>query len=299
MRALWLRVPVLVRAVLSGLAAAAAGTMPWALLVSANARHLSVLPWAVPVMAGYLWLYWRYARGDGWPRSTAAARRTDSRANRLPGDVWGPALLAGILGLMGVLLLQGVLARLVSLPQQRVLDVSRYPAATVLLWVLMSAVVAGVVEETSFRGYMQRPIEQRHGPVVAIVVTGIVFGLVHFTHAEVTPVLLPYFLAVAAVYGALAHFTDSTLPSMLLHAGGNAFSAVGLFLGGRSEWQLSSAPRPLIWEAGPDASFWVTVVALVMVAAAAVWAYSGLSRAARRAASVTTSSPIDGRASSA
>jgi len=283
-RALWLRVPLVVRAVLTGLAAAMAGTMPWAILVSANTRHLSVLPWAVPIMAGYLWLYWRYARGDGWPQSTAAARRTNSRANRLPDDVWGLALLAGILGLMGVLQLQGVLSRLVSLPQQRDLDVSRYPAATALLWVLMSAVVAGVVEETSFRGYMQRPIEHRHGPVVAILVTGIAFGLGHFTHPEVTLVLLPYFLAVAAVYGALAHLTDSTLPSMVLHAGGNVFSAVGLFLGGRSEWQLSSAPQPLIWEAGPDASFWVTVVALLVMGAAAVWAYSGLSRTAHGAA---------------
>ena len=231
-------------------------------------------------MAGYLWLYWRYARGNGWPQSTAAARRTNSRANRLPDDVWGPALLAGVLGLIGVLLLQRVLSRLVSLPQQRELDVSRYPAATVLLWVLMSAVVAGVVEETSFRGYMQRPIEHRHGPVVAILVTGIAFGLAHFTHPEVTLALLPYFLAVAAVYGALAHLTDSTLPSMVLHAGGNVFSAVGLFIGGRSEWQLSSEPKPLIWKAGPDASFGVTVAALLVVGAAAVWAYSGVSRAA-------------------
>lgn len=257
-----------------------AGTMPWAILMSANTRHLSVLPWAVPIMAGYLWLYWRYARGGGWPASTAAARRTNSRANRLPADLWGPALLAGILGLLGVVLLQGVLSRLVSLPQQSDLDASRYPAATVLLWVLMGAVVAGVVEETSFRGYMQRPIEHRHGPVVAILVTGTAFGLGHYTHPEVTLVLLPYFLAVAAVYGALAHLTDSTLPSMVLHVGGNVFSAVDLFLGGRSEWQLSSGPKPLIWEVGPDVSFWVSVLALLAVGATAVWAYVCLARAA-------------------
>jgi len=284
MRALWLRVPLLVRAVLTGLAAAMAGAVPWALLVSANTRRLPVVPWAVPVMAAYLWLYWRYVRGEGWPRSTAAARRTNSRANRVPEDLWGPALLAGILGLMAVLLLQGVLGRLVSLPQQRDLDVSQYPAATVLLWVLMSGVVAGVVEETSLRGYMQRPIEQRHGPVLAIVVTGIAFGLGHLTHPEVTLVLLPYYLAASAVYGALAHLTDSTLPSMVLHGGGNVFSALGLFLGGRSEWQLSTVPKPLIWESGPDAAFWITVVALLLVGAAAVGAYSGLSRAAQTSA---------------
>src|SRR5262249_50535961 len=169
----WLRVPVVVRAVLTGVAVAGAGTLPWAGLVSANIRHQSALPWAVPIMAVYLWLFWRYFVGGwGWPRSTARARRIDSRFNRPPGDTWGPALLAGFLGLGSVMLLQGVLSRLVALPQQRDIDVSKYSFVTVLLWVLMGAVVAGVVEETAFRGYMQRPIERRHGLVVAILVTG-------------------------------------------------------------------------------------------------------------------------------
>jgi len=281
LRTLWLRIPILVRAVLTGLAAALAGTMPWAFLVSANTKYMSSLPWAVPIMAGYLWLYWRYVRGNGWPRSTAEARRANSRANPLPGELWGPALLAGMLGLVSILLFQGVLGRLVSLPEQQDLDVTRYPAATSLLWVLMSAVVVGVVEETSFRGYMQRPIERRHGPVVAILVAGLAFGLGHFTHPEITFVLLPYLMAAAVVYGALAYFTDSTFPSMVLHAGGNVFSAASLFLGGRSEWQLSPEPAPLIWEVGPDASFWGAVVALFVVGAATVWAFACLSRAAQ------------------
>ena len=287
--ALWARLPVLVRAVATGLAVATAGTIPWATLVAANIKHGPALPWAVPIMAVYLWLFWRYVRGEGWPRSTAAARRASSRANGVPAELWGPALLAGLLGLVSVLLLQGVLSRVVALPQQRDLDVSRYPVPTVLLWVLMSAVVAGVVEETSFRGYMQAPIERRHGPVIAILVTGSLFGLMHFTHPEVTLVLLPYYMAVAAVYGALAHLTDSTLPSMVLHGGGNALSAVDLFTRGRSEWQLSAAPKPLIWEAGPDAPFLANATALFVAGAAAVWAFSELSRAARTARSSAAS----------
>ncbi|HEU5305422.1 MAG TPA: CPBP family intramembrane glutamic endopeptidase [Gemmatimonadales bacterium] len=207
----------------------------------------------------------------------------NSRANGLPAALWGPALLAGVLGLVSVLLLQGLLSRLVALPQQRDLDVTQHPALTVSLWVLMSAVVAGVVEETSFRGYVQRPIERRHGPVIAILVTGSLFGLVHFTHPEVALVLLPYYMAVAAVYGALAHLTDSTLPSMVLHGGGNVLSAFDLFTRGRSEWQPSAAPKPLIWEAGLDAAFLVNAAALFVVGAAAVWAYFELSRGARAA----------------
>ena len=281
---LWFRLPIVARAVLTGVAAAAAGTLPWAALVSANTRHHPELPWAVPLMAMYLWLYWRYVvRGSGRPRSTAEARSVNARANALPDETWGAALLAGLLGLLSVLLLQGVLSRLVALPQQRDLDVSQYSAVTVLMWVVMSAVVAGVVEETSFRGYLQRPIERRHGPVIAILVTGILFGFAHFSHPEVGVVLLPFYIAVAAVYGGLAYFTDSTLPGMVLHAGGNMFSALDLFTRGRSEWQLSSEAKPLIWETGPDVAFWGNVAAFVIVGALTIWAYSMLARTARRA----------------
>ena len=112
------------------------------------------------------------------------------------------------------------------------------------------------MEETSFRGYLQRPIERRFGPVVAILISGSVFGFVHFTHPEVGLVLLPYYVAVAAVYGALAYLTDSVFPSMVLHAGGNMFSALDLFTRGRSEWQLSPeaslsfGKRGPIWRSG-------------------------------------------------
>lgn len=288
-RELWPRLPVVVRAVLTGTAAGAVGTVPWALLASANLRHGSSLPWAVPIMAVYLVLYWRYlARGRGWPRSTAGARQANARATPPDGDVWGAALLAGMLGLVSILLLQGVMSRLVVLPQQRELDASQYPALTVLASVVMSAIVAGVVEETSFRGYLQKPIERRHGPVAAILVSGSVFGFAHFAHPEVGLVLMPYYLAVAAVYGALAYLTDSIFPSMFLHAGGNMFSAFDLFTRGRSEWQLSPAPRPLVWETGPDAAFWGNVVALLVVGTLTVFAYAALAGVTRKTRAVRT-----------
>ena len=280
----WLRLPIAIRAVAAGIAVAAAGTLPWAWLVSENLKHQSALPWCVPIMAAYLWLYWRYfVRGWGRPRSTTETRRVHSRANRLPENVWGSALLAGMLGLVSVLLLQGVLGRLVALPRQRGIDPALYPPVTVLLWVVMSALVSGVVEETAFRGYLQRPIERRHGPWVAILVNGVMFGLLHFTHPEVTLALLPFYLGVAAVYGMLAYLTDSTLPGIVLHAGGNMLGAIGLFAGGRSEWGTSTPSEALIWTAGPDASFWLSLALAGGAAAAAVWTYRELARVARAA----------------
>jgi hypothetical protein len=46
---------------------------------------------------------------------------------------------------------------------------------------------------------------------------------------------MPYFLAVAAVDGALAYVTDSIFPNMVLHAGGDIWSGLGLLVQGRSE----------------------------------------------------------------
>jgi len=283
-RQAWQRLPVVVRAVALGVAVAALGTVPWAWLVGTNARQAAAWPWAVPIMAVYLWAYWRYfVAGAGWPQSTAASRRVRARANPLSDEVWGTALLAGMVGLVCVMLLQGVLGRLVRLPQQQDLDPSLYPALTVILWLVMSAVVSGVVEETSIRGYLQRPIEQRHGPVLAVVISGVVFAFAHFRHPEFGLVLLPFYVAVATVYGALAYLTDSTRPSMVLHAGGNIFAAIGLVTTGKSEWQLTTTPSPLVWETGADASFWATVAGLLVASALAVWAYTTLATVARAA----------------
>ena len=281
MIALWYRVPVIVRAALTGGLVALLGTLPWAFLVSLNVKYWSAMPWAVPPTALYLWVFWRWTHGAWWPRSTSETRRALARANPVRDEMWGLAIFAGLLGLIVVLLLQTVMVRLVTIPQQRDIDPSQYPVVTVLLWVLMSAAVAGVVEETAFRGYLQGPIERRHGPVIAILVTGILFGFLHFTHPEVTLALMPFYLAAAAVYGTLAYLTNSIWPSMVLHAGGNAFAAFDLFARGHSQWQGLGPPAKLVWETGADAAFWTSVGATLVVGAAAVWTYVALARLRR------------------
>jgi membrane protease YdiL (CAAX protease family) len=275
---------VVLRAIVVGLVVASLGTVPWGLLAAANLRFGSAVPWAVPAMAVILipW-WWYFVRGRGWPSATADARRRGARANPVPAELWGPALGVGILGIVGVLLLQGVLGRLVALPQQQDLDPSKFPVATVFAWVVMGALVAGIVEETAFRGYMQGGIERRHSPWIAILITGSLFSLAHFSHPEVGLVLLPYYVAIATVYGGLAYATNSTLPSIVLHAGGNILSSFSLFTQGRSEWQLGAQPPVLVWQTGVDAAFVANVVGLLLVSAGACFAYRALAAAGRTA----------------
>ena len=284
MLSLWQRLPVIVRAVLVGSAVAAAGILPWAFFVTWNQKWLVSVPWAVLPMALYLWLFWRYLQGAGWPRSTAGARRTGLRANRLSSDVWGMALFAGVLGLTALLPFLGVLSRLVRLPaeSQPIIVPPQMPFVTVFLLLVMASVVAGVVEEAAFRGYMQGAIERRHGPVVAIVATGALFGLAHFTHhpGSIFP-MMPFYLAVAAIYGGLAYLTNSILPGLVLHAGGDVFSLTRLWTTGQPEWQTSSTPPQLIWETGADPAFWGYLAAFIGIGAAAAWAYGTLGSVVR------------------
>jgi membrane protease YdiL (CAAX protease family) len=268
---------VIVQAVLLGMLVVVAGTIPRNLVFAANLRYYTSVPWAVPLTAVYLWFFWQYLKGAGPPESTAEERRTSLRANRVSGPVWAWALLAGGLGIAALVLALRLANRLVVLPQQQLPDFAQAPEATVLSLLLMAAPVAGIVEEAAFRGYMQGPIERRYGLTVAILVTGTMFAIAHL---DFKLVLWPYYVAVAAIYGAVAHLTNSILPAVVLHTGGNIYSNIDLWLHGQAEWQASSGPAMLIWETGLDTSFRVSLVALLIVAAATLWAYFKLARAA-------------------
>lgn len=75
------------------------------------------------------------------------------------------------------------------------------------------ALVAPVVEELVFRGLGFTAVGSVFGPVVAILVTGIAFGLAHGL-LEALPILALF----GIVLGWLRHRTGSVYPAMALHA---------------------------------------------------------------------------------
>jgi len=219
MRALaWKWVPVAVRAVLVGLLVLIAGTIPWSVLVSANLQHSPGFPWAVPVMAIYLWFLWRYLRGSGWPRHTSEIRRTRLRVSRPPGQSWRWSLLAGGSCFASLIAVLVIVERTFKVPQPELAELSRYSTLSIVALTLMAAVVAGLVEEAAFRGYMQVPLESRYGLWIAMMIVAIVFALAHLSHgiSNALP-LIPFYLVGSAVYSLLAYRTGSILPCVTLH----------------------------------------------------------------------------------
>lgn len=263
----------IVPAVLTGLGVLLAGSLPWgALLAPLNLRFLPSVPWAVVPMALYLWVYWRFVGGRIGAADSARTRRTLLRANPVSPDVWPLAIGTGLLGFGALLTGVTIMARLVAMPESVAIDrPEAMPIVTLFVLLVMASLVAGVTEEAGFRGYMQGPIERQHGLFSAILVNGVMFGLMHFpNHPDNVLPMLPYYIAVSALYGGITWAANSILPSLALHAGGDVWSLTRLWTTGRPEWQLASSTPTLVWDTGVDAAFVLSTVACLALTAATV-----------------------------
>ena len=223
-------------------------------------------------MAGFLVLYWRFLKGNGWPRATSTARRESLRGEPMPASMWQWSLLAGGLGLAASIVLFILSHRLLRWPERPHPDFSHIPTITLLPSLLMSAIVSGISEEAGFRGYMQGPLERRYGPLTAIAITSFAFGLAHLSHGAFLPAIL-FDIAWGVLYGLLTYLSGSIVPAIILHSSADALEFF-------AAWKLSpSKPRPLVWEAGPDGLFWFNCGLVVMLGCVTVWAFTQLARA--------------------
>ena len=258
-----------------------AGFGPIGGLMAWNFRFGPTLPWAVLPAALYLWVYWRFISGAWRTDDGAPERRANLRANRLSAGVWVMALAAGTVGFGALLALLGLAARLVRLPAGLPISTpAEMPVITAVLLLVMASVVAGVSEEAALRGYMQSMIERRHGVTVAILASGTLFGLLHFgNHPADVVLMLPYYIAVSAVYGGLTWAVDSILPAVVLHSVGDIVVLTRWWLTGRPEWQIGATAPPLLWDSGVDTSFLFLAITAVVLAVSTAMGYGALRRA--------------------
>jgi membrane protease YdiL (CAAX protease family) len=256
---LWMKLPVSLRAILSGILIALAAANVWPVLV----LHLSV-PLAAIAEAIFLALYfWWAGGGGGLPRRTHAARAKAFRRGRLSPAQWFWGVIAAIFFAVTIHASIVLLFRFVPFPMaafRRGYDFSFIPSLR-LKWlaVAVSAASAGICEETGFRGYMQRPIEQRHGAPVAILISSFFFMALHLTKDWATLGMVPIIFGAGVLLGLLAWSSGSLIPCML----GHILMDIGLF----AYWWTGIAgdftARP-ISEAGLDQPFFIACAAFTI-----------------------------------
>ena len=247
------RVKVLVRAIVFGLLIGMIAANVWPVLLIKLGVPVAAVGEAI-FLAAYVW----WAAGGGPPKRTEAGRAWRFRRGALH---WGWGLIAALAFAATVHAAIVVLFRLVPFPLasfRHGYDFSFIPTQT-LRWiaVVFSAASAGICEETGFRGYMQRPVEQKFGARAGILVSSLLFMALHLTKDWATIGMVPIVFGAGVLLGMLAWASQSLVFCMI----GHTIMDVGLF----AYWWTGIAgdftARPIA-ETGIDLMFVIACAAL-------------------------------------
>lgn len=165
------------------------------------------VPAAAALCAAFLW---RYVLRAGQQKRGSAALGLRPLGTALP---W--LLLAGpVFFLFGDSLAQ-VYSELsfVDRPPRNPIDAYTRSVAGWILMLLIAAVFAPLLEEFTFRGWVQGSLERRHGTGVAIGAGALLFALTHFD-----PLWLPVYALAGTLLGVAVAVTRSVWAGVILHA---------------------------------------------------------------------------------
>jgi hypothetical protein len=113
---------------------------------------------------------------------------------------------------------------------------------TAVLLVLMAVLLAPVVEETIFRGYLYPLIARTFGIGTGIAATGIVFGLLHAPQLWGGWVQIGLLILVGIVFTYVRAVTRTVLGSYLLHVSYNSFISIAFLIGTHGLRVLNPGP---------------------------------------------------------
>jgi membrane protease YdiL (CAAX protease family) len=268
----WARLPISLWAIISGLLIALIAANVWPLLLLNLGVPLAALSEAI-----FLGLYLWWVGGGGPPHKMQAARATAFRRGTLSLRQWFWGIIAALFFAATIHASIVLLFRFVPFPKtafRHGYDFSFIPSLG-LKWlaVVVSATSAGICEETGFRGYMQRPIEQRHGVPIAILISSLFFMALHLTKAWAMPGMVPIVFGAGVLLGLLAWSSGSLIPGMI----GHVVMDIGLF----AYWWTGIAgdftERP-ITETGVDRAFLFACIAFATSLLIVLLAISRLGR---------------------
>lgn len=99
------------------------------------------------------------------------------------------------------------------------------------MWFMgMAVLVAPLVEETVFRGYLYPLLAKTFGVATGVIVTGVLFGLLHGAQLGWTWGLVSVLILVGVVFTFVRARTGSVFASFLLHLGYNSMIALATFV---------------------------------------------------------------------
>jgi len=101
---------------------------------------------------------------------------------------------------------------------------------TAILFIITAVLVAPLAEETIFRGYLYPMFARWFGVVPSIVVTGVLFGLMHGPQLGGAKSLIVIMSLVGIIFTAVRAQTGTVFASYLMHLGYNSLIAVSVLL---------------------------------------------------------------------
>jgi membrane protease YdiL (CAAX protease family) len=122
------------------------------------------------------------------------------------------------------------LTNLVSRPENVPIDEVFKYRQTAMWFVATSILVAPLAEETVFRGYLYPTFARWFGVGPSIVVTGVLFGMMHGPQLGEAKSLIAIMSLVGIVLTLVRSRTGSVFASFLMHLGYNSLIGVSLFL---------------------------------------------------------------------
>ena len=220
----WAKLPISLRAIVSGLFVAVIALNVWPLLLAILPMPLAAFA-EVAFLLSFLW----WAGGGGPPHSTKSERAASFRSGKLSVMQWVWGLFAALFFAVTVHASIVLLFRFVPFPLAAFrsgYDLS-FIHSPFLKWaaIVVSAISAGICEETGFRGYMQHPIERRYGASPAILISSLFFMSLHLVKAWAILGMIPIVFGAGVLLGLLAWSTRSLLPGMI----GHVVMDIGLF----------------------------------------------------------------------
>ena len=118
------------------------------------------------------------------------------------------------------------------------------------------------IEELLFRGYLLQGLKNKLGSNKhAVILAGIVFGLIHYGNPEIEAIgnhVLLYYVASGVFLGCLALFDNGLELSIGYHAANNVFTALVV----SNNWQVFQTDALFIDHAPPELSWWALLFLL-------------------------------------